>query len=142
MTALPASRGAIARLIPHQGSMCLLERVEACDAERIACLAETHRDPANPLRRGGMLPAMAGVEYALQAMALHGALSAGAAQGPGFLAALSGLRLAPGRLDGIAGPLRVAAWALAQERRGFIYSFEVAGGGRELLAGRATILLA
>lgn len=142
MTALPATREAIARLIPHQGAMVLLERAEACDADSIACAATTHRDPCNPLRRAGALPATAGIEYALQAMALHGALTAGAAQGPGFLAALSGVTLAAERLDTVPGALRVIARALSRESRGFIYGFEVSGGGRVLVAGRATILLA
>ncbi len=142
MTALPATRAAIARLIPHQGAMCLLESVEACDATRIACTSFTHRDAGNPLRRDGMLPAACGVEYALQAMALHGALTAGAAQGPGFLAALAGVEMAVERLDDVDGALAVRAEALAQESRGFIYRFEVAGDGAVLLAGRATILLA
>ena len=139
---LPASRNAVARLIPHQGAMCLLDRVEACDAERIACTATTHRDPANPLRRDGVLPAAAGIEYALQAMALHGALTAGAAQGPGFLAALSGVTLVVERLDDVPGVLRVTAAALSRESRGFIYGFEVSAEGGVLMAGRATILLA
>lgn len=142
MTALPATREAIARLIPHQGAMCLLERVEACDATRIACGSSTHRDIDNPLRRDGALPAACAIEYALQAMALHGALTAGAAQGPGFLAALAGVEMAVERLDDIDGALAVRAEALAQESRGFIYRFEVAGGGALLLSGRATILLA
>jgi predicted hotdog family 3-hydroxylacyl-ACP dehydratase len=142
MTALPATREAIARLIPHQGAMCLLERVEACDATTIACGSTTHRDPANPLRRDGALPAACGLEYALQAMALHGALTAGAAQGPGFLAALAGVEMAVERLDDVVGALAVRAEALAQESRGFIYRFEVSGGGAVLLSGRATILLA
>ncbi|MBP0466928.1 phosphotransferase [Roseomonas sp. PWR1] len=142
MTALPATRAAIARLVPHQGAMCLLEQVESCDAVTIACTSGTHRDPANPLRRDGMLPAACGLEYALQAMALHGALTSGGAQGPGFLAALAGVEMAAERLDDVAGPLAVRAEALAQESRGFIYRFEVTGGGRALLSGRATILLA
>jgi predicted hotdog family 3-hydroxylacyl-ACP dehydratase len=142
VTALPATRAAIARLIPHQGAMSLLEQVKSCDAVVIACSTGTHRDPANPLRRDGMLPAACGLEYALQAMALHGALTAGAAQGPGFLAALAGVEMAVERLDDVADALMVRAEALAQESRGFIYRFEVAGAGRTLLSGRATILLA
>ncbi len=142
MTALPATRAAIARLIPHQGAMCLLEQVESCDAVVIACSTGTHRDPANPMHRDGMLPAACGLEYALQAMALHGALTAGAAQGPGFLAALAGVEMAVERIDDVADALKVRAEALAQESRGFIYRFEVVGGGRTLLSGRATILLA
>ncbi|WP_137127144.1 hydroxymyristoyl-ACP dehydratase [Roseomonas sp. HF4] len=139
---LPATREAIARLIPHQGAMCLLERVVACDAGRIACETGTHHDAANPLRRDGALPAVSGLEYGLQAMALHGAITAGAPQGEGFVAALSGVTLAVERLDDIPGALAVEATALARESRGFIYGFEVRGGGRVVLAGRATVVLA
>ena len=142
MTDLPATRDAIARLVPHQGAMCLLERVRSCDASGIACGSATHRDPGHPLRRDGMLPAVCGLEYTLQAMALHGALTDGAAQGPGYLAALSGVTMAVARLDDVAGDLLVTATALARESRGFIYGFEVAGDGQVLLSGRATIVLA
>jgi predicted hotdog family 3-hydroxylacyl-ACP dehydratase len=139
---LPATRAAIARLVPHHGVMCLLERVTACDAQHIACVSETHRDAANPLRRDGALPAVAGVEYGLQAMALHGAITAGAPQGAGFVAALSGVALAAARLDDIPGALTVEATALSRESRGFIYGFELRGAGRVLVAGRATVVLA
>ena len=139
---LPRTRTEVARLIPHQGAMCLLDRVVACDAGSIACLSSTHRDAGNPLRRDGVLPAVCGVEYALQAMALHGAITAGAPQGAGFLAALSGVVMATERLDDVAGELRIDATALARESRGFIYGFEITGGGRALLSGRATVVLA
>jgi predicted hotdog family 3-hydroxylacyl-ACP dehydratase len=139
---LPADRAAIARHIPHQGAMCLLDRVTACDAAGIACAAATHRDAGNPLRRDGLLPAVCGVEYALQAMALHGALTDGAPQGVGFVAALAGLRIGADRLDDIAGEITVTATALSRESRGFIYGFAVADGTRMLLEGRATVVLA
>ncbi|MEO3471391.1 phosphotransferase [Roseomonas sp. CAU 1739] len=142
MTGLPDSRAAIARLVPHQGAMCLLDRVEVCDAARIACTAATHRDPHHPLRRGDMLPAVCGLEYALQAMALHGALSDGEPQGPGFVAALSGVVMNAERLDAVAGDLHITATALARESRGFIYGFDISGDGQMLLSGRATIVLA
>ncbi|HEY4254414.1 MAG TPA: phosphotransferase [Roseomonas sp.] len=137
----PATRAAIAALIPHQGAMCLLERVERLDADSILCLSATHRDIANPLRRDGALPAIAGVEYAAQAMALHGALSDGAAQPVGFLSALRGLRLAVARLDDVAGPLSVAATALSRERRGMIYGFTVSGEDGVLLEGQAVVVI-
>ena len=141
MTGLPATREAIARLVPHQGAMCLLERVRSCDAAGIVCAAVTHRDPAHPLRRDGVLPAVCGLEYALQAMALHGALTDGAAQGRGFLAGLSGVAMAVERLDEVVGDLLVTATALARESRGFISGLEVAGDGRLLLSGSETIVL-
>jgi predicted hotdog family 3-hydroxylacyl-ACP dehydratase len=141
LTPLPATRAAIAALIPHQGTMCLLERVERLDADGILCTTGTHRDSGNPLRRDGTLPAIAGVEYAAQAMALHGALSDGEAQPVGFLSALRGLRLTVAQLDDIAGPLTIAATAEARERRGMIYGFTVSGDGRRLLEGQAVVVL-
>ena len=139
----PLDRGAIARLVPHGGAMCLLDRALAWDAESVACEADRHRDPANPLRRDGRLPAVCGVEYALQAMALHGALLAGgAAQPAGYLSSLRDVSLGGAeRLDTVAGPLGVRARALAAEAGGFIYRFEVEGGGRTLLTGQAAIIL-
>ncbi len=139
---LPATRAAIARLIPQQGAMCLLECVAGCDARGIACTSTTHRDPANPLRRDDRLPAICGVEYGLQAMALHGALTAGTPQPNGFVAALADVELAAERLDDVPGALEVTATALSRETRGFIYAFAVAGGGRVLLSGRGTVVLA
>lgn len=139
----PLNRDAIALLVPHAGAMCLLDRALAWDADTIACEADRHRDPANPLRRGGCLPAVCGVEYALQAMALHGALLAGdgEAQPAGYLSSLRDVSLACARIDTVAGPLSVRARALAAETGGFIYRFEVEGGGSVLLSGQAAIIL-
>ena len=138
----PLGRDAIARLVPHAGAMCLLDRALSWDAEGMACEADGHRDPANPLRRDGHLPAVCGVEYALQAMALHGALLAGgAAQPAGYLSSLRDVSLGAERLDAVAGPLGIRARALAAEAGGFIYRFEVEGGGRTLLTGQAAIIL-
>jgi predicted hotdog family 3-hydroxylacyl-ACP dehydratase len=144
-TTPPLDRQAIARLVPHGGAMCLLDRALSWDAESIACESDRHRDGDNPLRRDGFLPAVCGVEYALQAMALHGALLAGdgAPQRPGYLSSLRDVSLggAAARLDTVAGPLGVRARALAAEAGGFIYRFEVEGEGRILLAGQAAIIL-
>ncbi len=131
----------IAGLIPHQGAMCLLAAVTRHDAEVIHCTATSHRDAANPLRRDGALPAIAGLEYAAQAMALHGALLDGAAQRPGFLSAVRGLVLGVSRLDDIEAALYVSATALLRESGGLIYSFRVSAAGAMLLEGQATVML-
>jgi predicted hotdog family 3-hydroxylacyl-ACP dehydratase len=132
---------AIARLVPHGGAMCLLDRALAWEAEGILCESERHRDPAMPLRRDGLLPAICGVEFALQAMALHGALTAAAPQPMGFVSSLRELNLGAIRLDDIPGPLRIEAFTLVAEAGGFIYRFTVSGGGRVLLAGQAAVIL-
>lgn len=134
----------IAALIPHGGVMVLLDRVEAWDANAILCRARSHLDPANPLRRDGRLAACCGLEYALQAGALHGALTAGGvAQRAGYAAGLRAVALHVDRLDDPAfGDLRVAARLERQEVTGIIYVLDVqADDGRPLLSGRATIVL-
>lgn len=132
---------AVAGLVPQQGAMCLLDAVVAHDAAGIRCTAVSHRDPTNPLRRAGILPASAGVEYAAQAMAAHGALLAEARPQAGFLAALRGVEFAVERLDDVPGSLEVSATALLRETSGLVYEFVVQGGGRLLLRGQATVML-
>ncbi|HEV7265599.1 MAG TPA: phosphotransferase [Falsiroseomonas sp.] len=138
---LSVDRADIARLVPHQGVMCLLDRALAWDGTRILCETERHRDPANPLRRDGMLPSVCGLEFAFQAMALHGALGAGSPQSVGFVTSLREVAMEVERLDDIAAPLRVEAEALLAEPGGFIYRFALSAEGRILLAGQATIIL-
>ena len=134
----------IAALIPHAGAMVLLHRVEAWDADGILCRARSHLDVANPLRRDGRLSTCCGLEYALQAAALHGALVAGGvAQRAGYVAALRGVTLGVERLDvAILGELRVAARLERQETAGIIYALAVeAADGTPLLSARATVAL-
>ena len=81
----------IRRLIPHSGTMCLLDGVVRWDDESIVCITNTHRDANNPLRRDGQLSALHALEYGAQAAAVHGGLrarAAGTAAPPCYLAAL------------------------------------------------------
>jgi len=137
----PLDRVAIARLVPHAGAMCLLDRALSWDATHILCETSRHLDPANPLRRDDLLPAICGAEFALQAMALHGAVCATAPQPVGFVTSLRDVDLKVERLDGIAGPLRIEAEALVAEAGGFIYRFGIFSEGRALLRGQATVIL-
>jgi predicted hotdog family 3-hydroxylacyl-ACP dehydratase len=136
-------RDEIARLIPHAGAMCLLDRVEAWDAGMIRCRASSHRDAGNPLAVEGRLGAACGVEYAAQAMALHGGLT-GVVDGrprSGYLASLRALSLAVDRLDDLAGDLVIEAERLAGEGASVSYGFRVSHDGVLLLSGRAAVIL-
>lgn len=141
------NREQIARRIPHQGDMCLLERVVRWDASRIECEASSHRDADNPLRAHGRLGIACGVEYAAQAMAVHGALAAeaagqgGSAPRAGYLASVRGVNLNATRLDDVAGDLTVRAERVMGDENNIVYSFELAEGARPLLSGRATVVL-
>ncbi len=48
--------------VPHQGPMCLLDRVIEWDEQHIVCEAVSHRDPRNPLRDAGRLGAAESVK--------------------------------------------------------------------------------
>src|SRR5258706_15940388 len=108
----------IENLIPHSGLMCLLDEVTHWDEKSIVSVSNTHRDPANPLRRQERLSAVHAFEYGAQAAAIHGGLRARAADtiaAPGYLAALRNGRLHVTRLDCIHLPLRISATRLYGE---------------------------
>ena len=134
----------IAGHIPHQGSMCLLDYVEAWDRERIRCRASSHRAVDNPLRAYGRLGAACGIEYAAQAMAVHGALLApqdGSSARAGFLVSVRGTQLQVARLDDIAADLLVEASCITRSENNVLYQFSVSAAGRLLLSGRAAVVL-
>ena len=130
--------------MPHAGAMVLLHRLERWDRAGLLCRTRAHLDPANPLRHAGRLAGVCGIEFGLQAAALHGALCAGGvAQPPGYAASLRGVVIAVDRLDDPAlGELAVEARLESQERFGMVYAFELRGAdGARLLSGRATVAL-
>lgn len=134
----------IAARIPHHGKMCVLEGVEAWDEERIRCRAVSHRHADNPLRRNGRLGAAAGIEYAAQAMAVHGSLVTPVEGKPtlGYLASVRGVELSVERLDDIAAALDIEARRLSGNDTTILYSFTVSATDRCLLSGRAAVLMA
>lgn len=136
-------RAWIAAHIPHQGDMCLLDIVDTWDAQRIHCVASSHRDPSNPLRSHGRLAAACGIEYAAQAMAVHGALLAPSESRPrmGFLASVRGVTLHVGRLDDINADLTVEAERFSSDGNNVLYDFAVRADGRVLLEGRAAVII-
>jgi predicted hotdog family 3-hydroxylacyl-ACP dehydratase len=148
MTPATLDRTGIAALIPHRGAMCLLERMTWWSADAIECAAGNHRDPRHPLRSASGLLASATIEYAAQAMALHGALCASAgdrAAGPGYLASARDVRLSCWRLDDLppASPdvLVVSAERQAADAARILYAFRVRHGSRELASGRVAVVL-
>lgn len=134
---------AIAASIPHQGSMCLFAAVVDWSPDSISCRAVSHADPANPLRADGRLGAVAGIEYAAQAMAVHGALLAAADEPPrqGYLASVRGVQLHVARLDDLAGELTITAERLSGDGNHVLYQFALSHAGRCLLEGRAAVIL-
>jgi predicted hotdog family 3-hydroxylacyl-ACP dehydratase len=134
----------IAKLIPHHGSMCLLDSVLHYDTQSIRCSASSHRLATNPLREHGMLHAVCGVEYAAQAMAVHGALLSGQGDKPprgGRLASVRTVEFSVSRLDDIATDLEICATQLMGDENSMVYEFTVVAATQTLLKGKATVVL-
>lgn len=132
----------IAARIPHAGSMCLLDGVVSWSQDRIHCRASSHRDPGNPLRAGGRLGIANGIEYAAQAMAVHGALRAGSEAAPraGFLTSVRDVEFLASALDGEAD-LDLHAECLNGDGNHLMYAFRVEAAGTPLITGRASVML-
>jgi len=138
-----ADKAAIARVIPHTADMCLLDGVLECDAQRIRCISGTHRDANNPMRSGNVLLALCGVEYAAQAMAVHGAWDAKFERKPraGYLAALRDVSCHTMRLDDLGDDLIIEAEKVMGDEARVIYQFSIQAGAEEIMSGRATVVL-
>ena len=123
--------------------MCLLDSVDIWDATRVVCRATSHRDADNPLRAHGRLGAACGIEYAAQAMAVHGALSVDGKGRPpiGYLTSVREVVLHAVRLDDVEADLEVEAVRHSGDGNSILYHFSVRAGQRELVRGRAAVLL-
>jgi predicted hotdog family 3-hydroxylacyl-ACP dehydratase len=150
------NRAWIEARIPHQGRMCLLDEVLDWDAQHIRCRTATHRALDNPLRSHDRLGVACGIEYAAQAMALHGALAGGAVDGAangamgaiagrssrvGLLAGVRDVRLMVLRLDDIESDLICEVTHLAGDSLTALYEFALRDRDRSLLSGRASVIL-
>ena len=131
----------IAARIPHAGRMCLLDRVLYWDAHGIRCSATSHRDKNNPLREAGGLSALAGMEYAAQAAAVHSALLLDAAvPRSGVLAALKNVTASRLWLHEINEDIVVEASLLHGDPAGGIFAFAVFADEERVLSGQFTLM--
>ncbi|SRR6266498_1071460 len=136
----------IQELIPHRGTMCMLHDVVSWDERSIRCTATSHRRDDNPLRQGGNLCNLAALEYAAQAIAVHGALSS-IQTGRSFassiyLTSLRNVTLAPGNMRGICGELlQICAMQVAIARTGGLYRFSIESAATIVASGTAMVTL-
>ncbi len=126
--------------IPHRGRMCLLDEVLAWDSTFVRCRSATHRAADHPLRSHGRLGIACGIEYAAQAMAVHGALLQIDAD-RGFLISLRDVVFGAERLDDLESDLVCEATHLGGDAAMTLYKFSLSAADRQLLGGRAAVML-
>ena len=130
-------------LIPHSFDMCLLDHVESWDKDQIVCTSNSHLLAANPLRRENSLSSVHLLEYAAQAMAVHGGLhdrEQGKQMTEGYLAALRDVKLDLCQLEQLQTELRIEANQILSQGGNMIYTFTVSASDTELASGRATVV--
>lgn len=122
--------------------MCLLEKVVEWDTECIRCETSSHLKKDHPLRRNGLLSSICGIEYAAQAMALHGALLAedGMPAGHGFLASVRDTRCHTSTLDAHQSALSICAKRVYGQGAHVIYTFLIECNDAILVSGRAAVV--
>jgi predicted hotdog family 3-hydroxylacyl-ACP dehydratase len=135
-----------AHLIPHAGSMCLLDAVLAWDEKTIHAISAGHARADNPLRGEHGLHAVHLAEYGAQAMAVHGGLLARAdgveKSRAGRLVSLRDVQLHGEYVDRLDGRLDVHAECLYSDDSGAQYAFRVEHRGHLLATGRAAVIYA
>jgi predicted hotdog family 3-hydroxylacyl-ACP dehydratase len=137
------AREEIAGLIPHAGTMCLLDSVVSWDESSIRCVSTRHHAPDNPLRHEERLGISCAIEFAAQAMAVHGRLAGAVSARPrmGYLVSLRDVVFHRARLDDTGATLTIDATRLMGDDTQVAYSFSIASDGKPLISGRATVML-
>lgn len=142
---MPAlTRTEVCRLLPHAGSMCLLNEVEQWDGSTIRCRAISHRDRENPLRHDGQLGIVSGLEYAAQAMGVHVGLlrkDLSIDRMIGYVGGVRDVTIGVERLDELSEDLVIDATRLLEGDDSFMYQFTVTAGGASVMTGRASIFI-
>jgi predicted hotdog family 3-hydroxylacyl-ACP dehydratase len=136
-------RAAIQALIPQKDAMCLLDGVEYWDSQRIICSSMQHRSASNPLRTGAGLSSLHGIEFAAQAMAAHGGLTAAGQEMPqvGLLLSVRDCVFHCLRLDDVAAPLIIEAEQMGNNGEARLYRYKVSAQDALLVEGRAAVML-
>ena len=134
-------REEIAPLLPHAGRAILIDAVQDWDAHLIHCIASSHKRSTNPLRNPLGLPAIAGMEYALQAMLIHAGLIADGKPAALKPAAWGRVIADVDWLDKLPGMLTVEADLQRRDESGSLYAFAIHAGDDIALDGEALLVL-
>lgn len=134
----------IQRLLPHGPGMQLIDQVTHFDPERLNARSARHRDSHNPLRQSsGLLPVTAGLEFAGQATALHGALvdpNDQSAPRQGFIVMARDVSWTVDRLDDIHSDLEIEVTLIHRNDLSAMYHYDIAAKSRpNLMQGRMAV---
>lgn len=138
--------GELYQQLPHSGAMCLIDRVSSWDERSICCSADSHLSPANPLRADGSLPGLCALEYAAQALALHGVLkrpqaSANRQCSNALVVTSQRLAFQTGDLSNRSESLTITAELTVRHKDSVVYAVSVSAGASCVLQGDLGVML-
>ncbi len=140
MTTQVLNKTQFSHLIPHAGSMSLIDCVESWTDTHIHCTTKSHLAKDNPLRLNNHLSTISLIEYGAQSMAIHGGLLSGH-YSPGYLAAVRAVHFYIDNLNTIKGILHIKAETEFKIAHGAVYAFSVSDEQHNLLLeARATVI--
>ena len=133
----------IGALLPHAGTARMIERVLRWDGDHIVAATARHRAADNPLRRDGRLAAVHLVEFAAQAVAIHGGLR-NAAEGrppqPALLVSARDVQVTCDYIDALPGEIEIEARVLMINPSSWQYEFTVSHAGAAIASGRVAAM--
>ncbi len=157
MTKIILNHYEIEQRLPHSGNMSLLNEIIQFDKQSLTALAISHLDASNPLWQHGRINTVNGIEYAAQAMAVHGSLlinrelseklsenlSEQSSKTPltGYIATVRNIIIKVPQLPAEKTPLRIEVVQLMSNEDGFTYQFHISCEQQSLISGRITVFL-
>ena len=131
----------IEQLIPHAGTMVLLDEVIHYDEHSLRATTKTHRDVNHPLRHEGQLLTLNLIEYAAQAMAVHLGVMASDAQhsAGGYLVQATAVKLYRQLLDEVIGMITIEVTRAQVGIHGGVYLFSAREREDKLACGRLSV---
>lgn len=139
---LPIKKIHFQDLIPHEGSMVLIDQVDDWDLNKISCSSRSHLLSNNPLMLNNSLSSIHLIEYGAQAMAIHRGLLTGESL-QGFLAAVRDAKFFIDNLDNVHGALHIQAIFELKINNNVVYSLNVSDEhGTPLLKARTSVVQA
>ena len=139
-SSLPLDQHAIEQRLPHAGKMSLLQSVTHADINCLTAKTKSHLDADNPLRIAGEIASINGVEYAAQAMAIHGSLLSDKPQA-GYIATVRNIVLDIPFLPQSNSYLVIEVEQLMSDTNGFTYQFQIHCQEQSIISGKITVFL-
>jgi len=136
----------IEQRLPHAGKMSLLDKVTHADRLTLSASAVSHLSSNNPLRLNHKLSSINGIEYAAQAMAIHGFLLSELKQTEAstqtrYIATIRNIDIFTPFFPETESVIKIEVEQLMSDTNGFTYQFHISDGKKALISGKITIFL-